>query len=94
MKKTEVKVLLIGYILMIIRPTAGGISGGDLGGDGMTTKSKYAPQERYQKENIQRVVIKLNKRTDADILEHLENIENRQGYIKELIRNNIKDSHS
>lgn len=58
--------------------------------NGDVERVKYAPQERYQKENIQRVVIKLNKKTDADILEHLETKENRQGYLKELIRKDME----
>ena len=40
---------------------------------------KYSPQEKYQKENIKRVVLKLNKRTDADILVWLDSIDNKQG---------------
>ena len=58
--------------------------------NGDIERVKYAPQECYQKENIQRVVIKLNKKTDADILEYLETKENRQGYLKELIRKDMK----
>ena len=51
---------------------------------------KYGPQEKYQKENITRVVLKLNKKTDADILEWLEGLDNKQGSIKEIIRSHIK----
>lgn len=52
-------------------------------GDGLT------PQERYAAKNIVRVVVQLNRKTDADILKHLEGVENRQGYIKSLIRADI-----
>lgn len=51
--------------------------------DGLT------PQERYAAKNIVRVVVQLNRKTDADILKHLEGVENRQGYIKSLIRADI-----
>lgn len=36
------------------------------------------------------VSIKLNRSTDADILGRLDGLENRQGYIKALIRADIK----
>lgn len=50
---------------------------------------KYASQEKYQKENIQRVVLKLNKKTDADILDWLDALDNKQGSIKEVIREHL-----
>ena len=40
----------------------------------------------YDAENTTRVAIKLNNKTDADILAHLAQQRNKQGYIKELIR--------
>ena len=42
--------------------------------------------DEWQKKNIKRVVIKLNKRTDADIIQELVQKESVQGYIKEAIR--------
>lgn len=51
-----------------------------------TTTAQKAASERYDRENTVRVAIKLNKKTDADILEQLERQENKQGYIKALIR--------
>lgn len=51
---------------------------------------KYKPQEKYDKANTSRVQLKLNNRTDADILERLNKEENKQGYIKRLIRNDMK----
>lgn len=45
---------------------------------------------KYDKENTKRVFIKLNKNTDKDILDHLDSIQNKQGYIKELIRKDMK----
>lgn len=49
----------------------------------------YTSQEKYQKENIQRVVLKLNKKTDADILDWLNSLDNKQGAIKEALRMRI-----
>ena len=45
---------------------------------------------KYDKENTKRVFIKLNKNTDKDILDYLESVQNKQGYIKELIRKDMK----
>lgn len=48
--------------------------------------SKYAPQERYQAAHMTVIRAKINDRTDQDILDHLKNVDNIQGYIKALIR--------
>lgn len=48
------------------------------------------PQERYDKKNCKAVHLKLNKGTDADILRKLEKEPNVQGYIKKLIREDLK----
>lgn len=51
--------------------------------------TKYEPQSKYDKNNTVRMSIKLNKNTDKDILDKLEKVGNKQGYIKELIRRDI-----
>lgn len=48
------------------------------------------PQDRYRAQNIKRMEIKLDIKTDGDILAQLEGIANKQGYIKSLIRQDIK----
>ena len=45
---------------------------------------------RWDAENAVQVKMKLNKNTDADILEQLENVKSKQGYIKKLIRMDIE----
>lgn len=58
------------------------------------TKSKDAQlraTQKYNKANTIQVVCRFNKNTDADIVERLQEVENKNGYIKELIR---KDIHS
>ncbi len=45
---------------------------------------------KYDKENTIQVRIKLNKKTDADIIEALEAVPNKNGYLKDLIRKDIK----
>lgn len=44
------------------------------------------PQMRYQATHTRQIPLKLNLKTDADIIRRLDEVENRQGYIKELIR--------
>lgn len=53
-------------------------------------QKKLTPQARFEKEKCTRVSIKLVKNTDADILEHLAKQPNKQGYIKALIRADMK----
>ena len=51
---------------------------------------KETAKERYDKANTVQVKLKLNKKTDADILDKLQSVDNKQGYIKELIRADLK----
>lgn len=44
----------------------------------------------YEKNNCTRVSIKLGNKTDADIIDRLNNQDNKQGYIKTLIRRDIE----
>lgn len=41
---------------------------------------------RYDAKHTVQIKLKLNTTTDADILQRLEEVGNKQGYIKELIR--------
>ena len=55
----------------------------------MTTEAQKRAQKKYDEANKDKrynVYLKLNKETDADIIEKLEKSENIQGYIKKLIR--------
>lgn len=45
---------------------------------------------RWDRENTVVVTMKLNKKTDADIIEKLDSVDNKQGYIKRLIREDAK----
>jgi hypothetical protein len=48
--------------------------------------------KEYDRKNCRQLCLKLNKRTDADILAILDQLENKQGYIKALIRADIERS--
>ena len=54
------------------------------------TEAQKRANARYEARAITQVKLKLNKKTDADILEALEHSGNKQGYIKALIRADIK----
>jgi hypothetical protein len=58
----------------------------------MATEAQKRAVKKYDKENVKGVFLKLNKNTDKDILEKLWSEENVQGYIKGLIREDIKKS--
>lgn len=44
----------------------------------------------WMKANTTMITMKLNHRTDADILKHLSKLDNKNGYIKSLIRADIE----
>lgn len=52
-------------------------------------RPKFDPQAKYDRANTTMIAVKLNRKTDADILAKLDAVGNRQGYIKRLIRSDI-----
>ena len=55
----------------------------------MTTEAQKRAQKKYDeanKDKFRMIHLKLNKDTDAEIIEKLEQVPSIQGYIKELIR--------
>ena len=55
----------------------------------MASESQKKASARYDQEHTVTVTVKLNRQTDADIIEWLSGKKNRQGTIKWLIRNQI-----
>lgn len=53
-------------------------------------KKSSEAQMKYDAKNTIQFKMKLNKSTDHDIIERLSQQKNKQGYIKELIRNDLK----
>lgn len=45
--------------------------------------------QRYARENVLKVVVGINRRTEPELVEKVESVENRSGYIKDLIRADI-----
>ena len=56
----------------------------------MATEAQKRATLKYDTENTMQIKMKLNRVTDADILELLDRQENKQGFIKELLRDYIK----
>lgn len=57
----------------------------------MATKAQVKASNKYDKENTKNINLRLNKKTDKDILDFLETVEpSKMGYIKNLIRNDIR----
>lgn len=54
------------------------------------SESRLRANAKYDRLNTRRLNVKLNIHTDEDILAHLDQMENKSGYIKELIRRDMK----
>lgn len=56
----------------------------------MATKSEIKAATKYNAANTKLLQIRLNLKTDADIIERLETVPSKMGYVKYLIRADIK----
>ena len=56
----------------------------------MATKAQSRASAKYDKTHTKGIYLKLNKKTDKDIIEFLDGVENVQGYIKNLIRQDMR----
>lgn len=52
----------------------------------MSSKKKERPQDRYNKSHTVSIAIRLMKNTEQDIIQKLDSVPNKAGYIKQLIR--------
>ena len=55
----------------------------------MSTDAQKKASNKYNKENTVQYCIRLNKKTDAEVIEVLDRCTNKAGYIKRLIINDI-----
>lgn len=46
----------------------------------------------YDANNTTRVFVRLNNKTDADILAYLQTLPNKQGHIKQLLRKDMEEA--
>lgn len=52
--------------------------------------ANYKYTKKYDAANTTQIKLKLNNKTDADIIEYLNKTDNKQGAIKQLIREEIE----
>lgn len=50
----------------------------------------YPSNARYEKENLVRVMVKFNRKTEAPLVERIEREDNRAGYLKRLVKEDIR----
>jgi hypothetical protein len=53
-------------------------------------ENKIKRDNEYNKKNILQILVKINKITEQEIIEHLEKQQNKNGYIKRLIIEDMK----
>ncbi len=58
----------------------------------MNKRSEW--QNKYDKTHCKGIHLKLNLRTDADIISKLESVSNKQGYLKDLVRRDLYDNRT
>lgn len=56
----------------------------------MATEAQKRAIARYNRTHVIQIVLKLNRTTDADIIARLDTMDSKQGYIKRLIREDMK----
>lgn len=56
----------------------------------MASKAQIKASNKYNRENTITLCLRLNKETDKDIISKLSEETNKQGYIKRLIRSDIR----
>lgn len=55
----------------------------------MVSEAQLKAQDKYDKANTRKICLKLNINTDKDVLQKLDDVPSKQGYIKELIRDDL-----
>ena len=53
-------------------------------------RTGYAASQKYDKEKTTTVIIRIMENTEGDILKHLNAVSNKSGYVKNLIRKDMK----
>ena len=56
----------------------------------MTSEAKKAAKAKYDAKTAKYISLKLNQNADRDLIDHLLKQENVQGYLKRLIREDMK----
>ena len=56
----------------------------------MATEAQIKANNKFNKANTKVVSLRLNYKTDADIIKKLDEVESKMGYIKDLIRKDMQ----
>ena len=56
----------------------------------MSTEAQKKASKKYSRNNTKRYAIELNLKNDSEIIKKLEEVPNKQGYIKGLILEDLK----
>lgn len=59
-----------------------------------TSDAKIKANNKFNKANTRMVSLRLNYKTDSDIIEKLDSVESKMGYIKSLIRKDLKEPNT
>ena len=55
----------------------------------MASKAQVKASNKYNKANTTSFTFRFNNESDSDIINHLQSLDNKSGYIKKIIRNDI-----
>ena len=58
----------------------------------MATQAQIDASNKFNKENTTCVLLRLNFSTDRDVIQKLESVPSKMGYIKKLIRKDMKEN--
>lgn len=50
----------------------------------------YPSNAKYERENLLRVMVKFNRKTEPELVERIESQENKAGYLKSLVKSDIE----
>lgn len=53
-------------------------------------RSHIEAVKKYERKNVTQIKFSFNNATDKDIIEHIKSQKNKQGYIKQLIREDMR----
>jgi len=56
----------------------------------MTSNAQKKAIDKWQRENVVRVYLKLYRNTDPDLIQYLDGVESKQGTIKKALREYMK----
>ena len=56
----------------------------------MASEAKLKANKKYIKANTKTICVRLNYNTDKDIINKLDEVDSKMGYIKELIRKDLQ----